>query len=80
MKQPLEDTFTTFYFETGFETLINVAEYVESMSGIEVSVGSDFINVYTEAPAKVAFCREVIEAYTLEYPHVRLSVKEHGAT
>lgn len=72
--------FTTFYFEPGFETLINVAEYLETMTGIEVGVGSDFLNLYSEKPGDVSFAREVIEAFSIDTPHVRLSRKEHGGS
>ena len=65
--------FTTFYFEPGFESLINLAQYLETMTSIDTAVGSDFINFYSEESSQVDFALEVIHAYCEEYPHTKLA-------
>jgi hypothetical protein len=77
MRPQTEDAFKTFYFEDGFETLVPLAGFLEEKFKLEVGIGSNFLNVYTERPEILKRVERCIRRWTTMAPHVRLSNTEH---
>lgn len=73
-----DNEFKTFYFKDGFETLVPLACFIEDKFKLEVGVGSNFLNVYTERPEIVKRVERCIRRWQTMAPHVALDPKEHG--
>lgn len=77
MKLEVEE-FKTFYFKVGFETLVPLATAIENQFQVEVGVGSDFLNIYTERLGLLRCVERAIRAWNVIHPHVELDPIEHG--
>lgn len=73
-----EDQFKTFYFETGFESLVPLMCFLEEKFKIEIGMGSNFLNCYTNRPELLKRIERCIRRWNAVAPHVQLDPNEHG--
>lgn len=68
------DEFRTIYFKAGLKrkSLDPLATFIESKFGIEVGIGYDFLNLYTEEPELVTRIVRSIKRWTAVDPTIQI--------
>jgi len=71
------NAFTTFYFKTGYETLIPLINLIENAFPVEISDGGYFFNAYTKDKKLLQDIEVLIYYWSKKYPHIQLEEVSH---